>query len=121
MIKFAAIVLLLLPFQTHAETLCGNSKNDEYSIKEQDYNMESALRSIETIKEILRETVALNAFERRIAILNHIAIIKGTILKQNVLVLQVKSLESGTKTDKLNYDNALRKFCELTSNAKYID
>ena len=120
MAKLLALVTLALTFQVNAETLCGISDVGELDVKEEELEFESALRSVKTL-ENLEHSNSLNSFELQLARHNHMQIIKGALLKQNVLFLKQHFERSGAGIDKANYEKALSEFCEYLKNAKYMD
>jgi len=120
MAKLIALVVLALTFQVNAETLCGISDVKESNVKEEVLEFESALRSVNNLESLERPN-SLNSFELQLARHNHLQIIKGALLKQNVLFLRRQFEISGADSDKANYEMALGEFCEFLKNAKYMD
>jgi len=148
MSKFYLAILILVPLPLSAETLCEESKDKhELSIQESDLGYAQAQNSVQYIDENFPKSIE-NSHRRLVervlsgeklskttlehsSVLaspsyyagynNHVAIIQGTLLKQNALIFKFKYLSSGLEADKTSYEKALMEFCSFVSHASYVD
>ena len=148
MAKFLAIFLLLLPLQLSAETLCSEDDEDiQLLIGESEFTLERAESSIIYLREGLPKIIAenhamltkrvlsgeklnesdlfmqnvLHSEHYYLSYPNSVSIVRGTLLKQNAMILKYKYMHSQKKADQEAMERALNEFCEYASSATYVD
>ncbi len=150
MIKFQLAVSLFVLFSAavNAEVLCkAEEKSHDLVIGEAEYNLEEASDSLEFLQSKIPEIIKiehqdfiekilngepLSELEKLyspvltqeafyIGYPNSLAIVHGTLLKQNVLILKYKYALSNKAPDKQAFESALKEFCEFESSVSYVD